>query len=742
MSSSYRRGAGGLMSDPQFASMNNTSSGGSSSSSGSIAGTGRRGNGVSNLVQLKLRSEAEERKQAERQKRDRDIIVLMMEFLQHRGYNEAAERLAFESAIPLHKFEAADNVDLPIILQEYEQFYTFKFGKTPKFVRKRRGGAGTAGSDSQSGKNTTSTLVSRKIGKNRSGSSGSGSGSSTHPVRQSSSLPRIAGGPGSGAGSGSGTSAASRSSRSSGSSASSPQSSQVSSSSTTHNNRRKTSGPIAMKRRSKSSHHIITANDAKSSQHTVDSTQSPVSPSFGVQATSVSLAARGNSTDTPAPAGSPVATQHTPRSPRERRQHSTTAAAPEDYFDQRVLRPPPQLGGDMDDLVQVIRRDIFLRNPNTRWSDVAGLEGAKQLLQEAVVMPLMYPELFTGLLKPWKGVLLYGPPGTGKTMLARAVASECKTTFFNISASSIVSKWRGDSEKLVRVLFELARYHAPSTIFIDEMDSIMSQRASGHEHEGSRRMKTELLVQMDGLAKTDDLVFVLAASNLPWDLDQAILRRLEKRILVPLPDTGGRHTILQKHLPAQDIIRKPGACEECGALDTCECPRAWEIPAVRVDKSVSHELLAERTDGYSGADIVLLCKEAAMRPVRRLMQSLRSLDLSRYSVHERRQVLLEHHRKQQQQQQQQQLQPGISIDSAPCAIATPDPDSEVDMPVRAQPVTLQDVDAALACTRPACNTKLLARYDKWQADFGSGLSGDTAVVVEADADADVGVGVE
>jgi len=211
-------------------------------------------------------------------------------------------------------------------------------------------------------------------------------------------------------------------------------------------------------------------------------------------------------------------------------------------------------------------------------------------------MPLKYPQLFTGLLSGWNGVLLYGPPGTGKTMLAKAVATQCKTTFFNISASSMVSKWRGESEKLVRVLFDLAEYHAPSTIFIDEIDSIMSQRESG-EHEASRRMKTELLIQMDGLAKRkNSQVFVLAASNLPWELDLAMLRRLDKRILVPLPPPAARLVIMESHLRDRATV------------------------------DLDFGAFVEQTEGYSGSDLVLVCKEAAMRPLRRLMDTLESGD--------------------------------------------------------------------------------------------------------------------
>ncbi|XP_044132246.1 katanin p60 ATPase-containing subunit A-like 2 isoform X2 [Bufo gargarizans] len=321
---------------------------------------------------------------------------------------------------------------------------------------------------------------------------------------------------------------------------------------------------------------------------------------------------------------------------------------------ERLLKPVSAFLGansEMRELAAVISRDIYLQNPNVRWDDIIGLDAAKRLVKEAVVYPIRYPQLFTGILSPWKGLLLYGPPGTGKTLLAKAVATECNTTFFNISASTIVSKWRGDSEKLVRVLFELARYHAPSTIFLDELESVMSQRGAGPggEHEGSRRMKTELLVQMDGLSRSDDLVFVLAASNLPWELDHAMLRRLEKRILVDLPSKEARKSMIQHWLPP---VSNSGGVELRTELD--------------------YSVLGEETEGYSGSDVKLVCKEAAMRPVRKVFHAL------------------ENH------QQGCQDLPFIRLDT----------------------VTTSDFLDVLAHTKPSAKS-LVEKYSAWQKEFES-----------------------
>lgn len=297
---------------------------------------------------------------------------------------------------------------------------------------------------------------------------------------------------------------------------------------------------------------------------------------------------------------------------------------------------------EMRELAESITRDIVKGNLDVEWDSIKGLENAKRLLKEAVVMPIKYPQYFTGLLTPWKGILLFGPPGTGKTMLAKAVATECKTTFFNISASSIVSKWRGDSEKLVKVLFELARYFAPSTIFLDEIDALISQRGEGSsEHEASRRLKTELLVQMDGLTKSNELVFLLAATNLPWQLDGAMLRRLEKRILVPLPEPEARQAMFEGLLEGKQM---------------------GDLPI---------EEMVVGTEGYSGSDIRIVCKEAAMRPLRRVMAVLENRD----------------------------------------------PSSEEPLPEMG-PITPDDVLVALKTTRPSAHLQA-ARYAQFDNDFGS-----------------------
>lgn len=226
----------------------------------------------------------------------------------------------------------------------------------------------------------------------------------------------------------------------------------------------------------------------------------------------------------------------------------------------KVLKNLPK-GLDENAAKQIVN-EIVVKGDEVHWDDVAGLGAAKKALKEAVVYPFLRPDLFMGLREPARGMLLFGPPGTGKTMLARAVATESKSTFFAISASSLTSKWHGESEKLVRALFALAKALAPSIIFVDEIDSLLSARSGSSEHEASRRSKTEFLIQWSDLQRAAagkdttvgdaSRVLVLAATNCPWDIDEAARRRFVRRQYIPLPEAETRETQIRTLLGHQN----------------------------------------------------------------------------------------------------------------------------------------------------------------------------------------------
>lgn len=250
-------------------------------------------------------------------------------------------------------------------------------------------------------------------------------------------------------------------------------------------------------------------------------------------------------------------------------------------------------GGGKDDDEQTKLRGalssaIVSEKPNVKWTDVAGLESAKEALKEAVILPTKFPQMFTGKRKPWKGILLYGPPGTGKSYLAKAVATEADSTFFAMSSSDLVSKWQGESERLVKQMFEMAREAKPSIIFIDEIDSLCTARSEG-ESESSRRIKTEFLVQMDGVGNTHGGVLVLGATNVPWELDPAMRRRFEKRVYIALPEASARTVMLKLHLGDTPNSLTPEQFQQLGAL----------------------------AEGYSGSDVAVVVREALMEPLRK-----------------------------------------------------------------------------------------------------------------------------
>ncbi|XP_055149127.1 fidgetin-like protein 1 isoform X1 [Symphalangus syndactylus] len=291
-------------------------------------------------------------------------------------------------------------------------------------------------------------------------------------------------------------------------------------------------------------------------------------------------------------------------------------------------------------MIELIMNEIMDHGPPVNWEDIAGVEFAKATIKEIVVWPMLRPDIFTGLRGPPKGILLFGPPGTGKTLIGKCIASQSGATFFSISASSLTSKWVGEGEKMVRALFAVARCQQPAVIFIDEIDSLLSQRGDG-EHESSRRIKTEFLVQLDGVTtSSEDRILVVGATNRPQEIDEAARRRLVKRLYIPLPEASARKQIVI------NLMSK----EQC-------CLGEQEI-----------EQIVLQSDGFSGADMTQLCREASLGPIR-------------------------------------------SLQTADIATITPD---------QVRPIAYIDFENAFRTVRPSVSPKDLELYENWNKTFGCG----------------------
>ncbi|XP_062233250.1 uncharacterized protein LOC133930593 isoform X2 [Phragmites australis] len=262
--------------------------------------------------------------------------------------------------------------------------------------------------------------------------------------------------------------------------------------------------------------------------------------------------------------------------------------------------------------MKILAKDEYERNfisavvpPNeigVKFDDIGALEDVKKTLDELVTLPMRRPELFShgNLLRPCKGILLFGPPGTGKTLLAKALATEAGANFISITGSTLTSKWFGDAEKLTKALFSFASRLAPVIIFVDEVDSLLGARGGSFEHEATRRMRNEFMAAWDGLrSKENQRILILGATNRPFDLDDAVIRRLPRRIYVDLPDAQNRMKILKILLAKENL-----------------------------ESDFRFDELANATEGYSGSDLKNLCIAAAYRPVHELLEEENKGDTS------------------------------------------------------------------------------------------------------------------
>jgi transitional endoplasmic reticulum ATPase len=293
---------------------------------------------------------------------------------------------------------------------------------------------------------------------------------------------------------------------------------------------------------------------------------------------------------------------------------------------------------DFFDALKVVRpsalREVLIEVPNVHWDDIGGLEEVKQQLKEAVEWPLKHPEIFTRMgIRPPRGILLYGAPGTGKTLLAKAVAKETEANFISVKGPELLSKWVGESEKAVREIFKKARQASPTIVFFDEIDSIAPRRGQSEDSHVTERVVNQLLTEMDGLQMLNDIVIV-AATNRPDIMDTALLRpgRFDRIILTPVPDVNTRKLIFKIHLknvPLEEenttTVKATATQEPAKKTKTRKTKKkaveekpTEQLPVIEnsgVRDNLINEL-AKRTEGYVGADIEAICREAAIIALR------------------------------------------------------------------------------------------------------------------------------
>lgn len=283
---------------------------------------------------------------------------------------------------------------------------------------------------------------------------------------------------------------------------------------------------------------------------------------------------------------------------------------------------------------------IVTEKPDTRWEDIGGLEEAKGIIKEAIVLPFIKNK--PSYVRSPRSVLLYGPPGNGKTLIAKASSHVLGATFFEARASVLLSKYFGESSKLVSALFSKARKEQPSLVFIDEMDALAVAR-SGNINEASRRVLSEFLMEMDGFnTKKEDRVIIIAATNKPWDLDDAIVSRFQRKIYIPMPDLEAREVVVKIHLRGAGM------------------------------SGVSMEGIAQRTEFYSGRDIMNVCEEAVIGMVRECnprLQEMEGRELELYSI-------------------------------------------------KTRPLTQSDFDRALEKIKPSVSLEDMEKFKDWEREFG------------------------